>query len=72
MIKINKKRVSKWIESVGRDNAIRLIADKTGLSFSAIEKILNDNYGASVSFLARKAISEVTGIKEQLLWEIHE
>jgi hypothetical protein len=72
MIKINRTKVSKWIERVGRDNAVRMVADKTGLSFSAAEKILSDNYNANVSFLARKAISELTGIQEDVLWEVHE
>jgi hypothetical protein len=67
---VNKRLMAKWVSVIGRIDAIELLMKATGLSFSAIDKIIRDKYHSDISFLAKKAIAERTQIpQEELFYE---
>ena len=65
---VNRKLMTEWLIKVGQGKAIGLLMSATGLSMTTIDKIIRDKYPSQISFMAKKAISQVTNIPEKELF----
>lgn len=68
MRRINGELINKWITENGEHEAVAKIMAKTGLSASTIEKLTRGQYPSQPSYLVRKALLDLTKMKEDELF----
>jgi hypothetical protein len=70
---INTEEIRKWTNSVGgTGRAVKLLIKETDCAPSTAEKMVRGVYPSEPQFLIRKALCELTGIDEDILFPLQD